>query len=496
MKTYFTNRSGGAGVYLFLYLCIALIFMLRLFTVIDVQLRAPFDLVFEAPNLSTIKLIKAGENPYSPDVYSKPPFILTLYPPFYHYIAAAFPIPDDNPFFFGRLVSLICMFLATLSLFFVNRRNRIRLLPFIAAGVFFSFHPVINNTAFLKNDPLALFFSAFAVVTVYRSHSKGGVILAALLCVCALASKQSYVAAGLTCAVYLLLSNRRLGATYLLFLALFSGIFILITLLAWGKGFWFSTVVALAQDMVRGHAFRLLRYMAGQPLAWFLTAMSLSSMVIAAKTMKSGVLKDSPYFLYVLASGIVLGATLGKQGASANYFNEFLLAQLIWLVYIFRDNDAEDFRKPLFYIITGAFVICSMIELRMANRSDFAFVDNKTLPGIKIYYQRMNRGIKSLGFKHPRILNPFSSMHAFSISDRIYLNDPFLYGLLWKKGILDITPMLESIRNGYFDIIMLPSDKLSEKKIKGPQRLIYNEIMRSYQPVMIGSGHRYYIPRK
>ena len=171
--------------------------MLRLYTVAEDQLQAPFDLVFETPNLSTIKLIKDGKNPYSPDIYSKAPFIITLYPPLYHYIVAAFPVLEENPFFFGRTVSMACMFLAALTLFFVNQRNRIRLLPFIAAAVFFSVHPVINNTVFLKTDPMALMYSAFAVVLIHRTASKGSAILSALLCVCALATKQSYIAAAL-----------------------------------------------------------------------------------------------------------------------------------------------------------------------------------------------------------------------------------------------------------------------------------------------------------
>ena len=388
---------------------------------------------------------------------------------------------------------MICMFLAASALFFVNRKNGIRLLPFVTAAVFFSFHPVINNTAFLKNDPMALFFSVFAVVLAYRSPARGGAVSAALLCVCALATKQSYISAALTCAVYLLLSNRRLFTGYVLSLTVFSGIFILTTLTVWGKGFWFSTVVALGQDVVSGHAFRLLRYMTGQPLAVLLAGLTFASMLVTARKKKGSVFKDSPYFLYVLMSGILLAATLGKQGASANYFNEFLLSQLMWLVYFFRKVDAEDLKKPVFYIITGAFVLCSMVELRTADRSDYAFVDKKTLPGIKAYYRQMKREINSLGIKHPRILNPFSHMHAYSISDRIYLNDPFLYGLLWKKGILDITPMLESIHKGYFDIIMLPTDQRPDKNLKAPRQLLYNEIMKSYQPVMIGSGHRYFI---
>jgi hypothetical protein len=69
------------------------------------QLYFPFDLCFETPNLATIKLIKDGWNPYSPDVYNGMPFILTMYTPLYHDLVALLPVARSNPFFYGRLVS-------------------------------------------------------------------------------------------------------------------------------------------------------------------------------------------------------------------------------------------------------------------------------------------------------------------------------------------------------------------------------------------------------
>lgn len=88
------------------------------------QLSFPFAMSFETPNLATVKVIKDGRNPYSPDVYNAMPFVLTMYTPLYHYFVAQLPIHSGNPFFYGRLVSLICVVACALLCFLVHRRGR------------------------------------------------------------------------------------------------------------------------------------------------------------------------------------------------------------------------------------------------------------------------------------------------------------------------------------------------------------------------------------
>ncbi|MCD4716189.1 MAG: hypothetical protein K8R45_05540 [Desulfobacterales bacterium] len=489
MTTKSTDISTRGRAYLFLYVFIVSIFMLRLFSVIYDQLQAPFDLVYESPNLSTIKLIQSGENPYNPNIYSQNPFVITIYTPLYHYVTAGFPILDENPFFFGRIVSMVSMFLSAFVLFFVNKQKSIGMLPVIAIGVFFSFWPVISNTAFLKNDPMALFFSVFAVVLIHNRKSKSSIILSALLCVCALATKQSYISASITCIFYLLLSNRRHFLVLLFFISAFSIIFILITIFKWGDGFWFSTVYALRQDIKYNHAFLLISHMLKQPIACFLVGLSLSSTIIVLKRKPLQALTESPYFIYLFTSSCVLIATIGKQGASTNYFFEFLLSQLMWIVFLFRNIDYSYFKKPVFFFITVAFVLCSSIELQSAERADYSF-SNKNIIAIKTaYYQQMNREIDSLGIDEPKILDIFTHIHGYSISDTLYLNDPFLYKILWEKGVLDVKPMVESIRERYFDIIMLPSRIEPEINIKGPYESIINEIVKHYEMGTKGSGY-------
>ncbi len=480
-------------LYLFVFLVIVCLFMLRLFGVVNDQLQAPFDLVFESPNLATIKIIQAGKNPYSPDIYARNPFVITLYTPLYHYVTALFPVPKANPFFYGRIVAMISMFLSAFTLLGVNKKNQIPLLPFIAMGVFFSFWDVINNTAFLKNDPMALFFSALAVVGVHHSRSRRGLILTAFFCVCALTAKQSYLSASLTCTVYLLLSNRRHFLTFFAALCLLATAFILTTVFKWGSGFWFSTVFALGQDISAGYVLHLIGHVAQQPLAWFLTAMSLLSTIIAFRRKLWRVFRESPYFIYLLISLGILFATAGKRGASGNYFFEFYLSQLMWIVFVFG-NLADPSRKRLFLpIITAAFVLCSGLEFHLAEQSDYSYANKRSIPVVKAYYRQMNQQIGRLGIAEPKILNPFTHVHAYSISDRLYLNDPFQYNLLWQQGLLDYEPLLKNIREGFFDIIMLPSDKTRLARIRGPRRIIVDEIMNRYVVGTSGCGYDYYV---
>ncbi len=76
------------------FVTITSIFLFRILIVVSDQLSAPFDLLCEIPNLSTVKLIKDGRNPYDPNIYSNAPFIITIYTPFYHYIVSNLPMLD------------------------------------------------------------------------------------------------------------------------------------------------------------------------------------------------------------------------------------------------------------------------------------------------------------------------------------------------------------------------------------------------------------------
>ena len=492
MSTISNGNPARAKIFIYTYIIIACILLSRLFLVIDDHLGAPFDLLFESPNLSTIKLIKAGKNPYAQDIYANLPLNLTLYTPLYHYITSMLPILEENPFFFGRIVSIISMFGAAFVLFFVNQKTRIQALPFIAISIFFSFWPVSLNTAFLKNDPMALLFSVYAVLLAFHSKSSAKIVLCALFCVLAIASKQSYVSAGIACLIYLFFSNRKYFYVFFISISAFSIIFVLFAQFVWGTGFWFSTVFALRQEIIFQNGYVIVKHLLKQPLFCLQLGLSLFILLNYIKKNPKKIITESPFFIYMVISGCILLLTIGKLGASSNYFLEFYLAQLMWLVFAFRHTDFAALKMPVFCLITAIFALCSMGEIKFARANDYSFAGQNFISAKKDYYKIMTKEIESLGIRKPAILDIITHLHIYCISDKLHLNDPYLYNLLWEDKILDYKPLLVGIKEGYFDIVMLPSKIKYKNQLNGPRKIIVNEIFKYYRLEKIGFDYNYY----
>jgi len=75
--------------------------LIRLYVVTVDQLEAPYAIFLEAHNLASINAINEGANIYNPGIYKDPPFIITIY----------------NPFFTGRFVSVLAALLMVSLLF-------------------------------------------------------------------------------------------------------------------------------------------------------------------------------------------------------------------------------------------------------------------------------------------------------------------------------------------------------------------------------------------
>jgi hypothetical protein len=493
---HFESILAKQNIFSLISMLVAFLFLLRLCDVISHQLIAPFDLIYETPNLSTIKLIQAGKNPYNPEIYSNVPFIITIYTPLYHYITAGLPLHYANPFLLGRIVSMMSMLLAASVLFLVFPRDKGSLIfvSFLAFATYFSFWPVISNTAFLKNDPLALFLSVFAVALAFNLRNQDWApVLVAFLSILAIMAKQSYVSAAGSCLLYYLASNRRYCTRFIVSMLLFSMLIAVMATSYWGPGFWFSTVHALRQAVTFQQGYLVVRMMLRQPMFVFLLILTALSIWLSVKGHGAKVFHDSPYLIYVLFSGTILFLTVGKTGSSTNYFFEFLIAQLMWAVYAAGKNFLIYPRKPLLSLILLAFIFFSGVDVSCSKRLDYSFVDETIIAQRDSYYKKVKNDIKSLGVSNPSILNLFTHMHTYSITDRAHLNDPYLYMLLWKDGVLDSASLDQSISDNYFDVIMLPSRIGPTSELMAPFDKIIARIFERYKLGLTGSGFNYYI---
>jgi hypothetical protein len=456
------------------------------------QLGFPYDLVFEGPNLTSIELVRAGQNPYDPAIYAAPPFLLTMYTPLYHYLVAALPAHPENPFLTGRWVACIAMLTAAGGLFLVAGRRTPPTLALFAFGVFFAIWPVSLNTFFLKNDPLALAFSVGAVLAVHHGRGRRGMpAVCALLGLAAIGSKQSFVAAWLACALHLLVVDRR-QATQLLAWSL--GLGLALALAAqwiWGSGFWFSTIGAVRQQITLDHAGRIAWRIARQPIVPGLLVLTAAVSWDALRSQGREALQRSPYLVYVLSSGTVLLLSVGKLGSSTNYVMEFALAQLLWTVYQVGPRWPDWVRSHA--LVAAVFAICCVAEFQISERSNYAFPALAIRDQIGTRIGELRRELEALGYDEPLLLIPNTHRLGPALTARPTLNDPLLYRLLWRDGILDLDDMIASIDAQVYDVIMLPISDRSLDPLT-PRGLL-SAIDRSYEVARASAGQRFFVRR-
>jgi len=474
---------------------LSLAVLARLLTVVWDQIWFPFDMGFETPGLSTIRMFKEGIDPYSNDTYAHFPFNLTLYPPLYHLLVAVLPASSANPFFTGRLVALISMIAASGALFAVSNIRRLWVLPVLGISVFFCFPSVISNSAFLKNDTLALCLSAWAVVAVSRTGTaRWAHLIAALLSVLALATKQSYGAAFLACACYLLVQHRakviEFGAVWLSSLLTLCAI----AHFVWGDGFWFSTVTAPANPINWGQTRRLIAMFLGQPVFGILTLIAVTSAATGFMEKDTTKPTASPFFLYALFSGLLLLLTVGKVGASTNYFFEFILAQTMWLIDAKRGGIDDWLERPVWRIILASLTVCIALNLWVTNSHQISFlrVSSQFRTNGGLLWQET---IATEGIHEPVVLNLATHVFTYEMQSHAVLNDPFLYRILWSTEVLENGPMLKAIRQHAFDIIVTQR-RVSESLVADlPIRQIQEQVLKSYRYWRHGWFGEYYRPR-
>ena len=354
------------------------------------QLISPVDLLYESPNVATVQLIRDGENPYDPALYNGLPFVFTMYTPLFHYLTACLPIPDDNPFFFGRLLSLAAMLSSVGLLFCVTGRRTHVVVPALLCALFFALWIVPRYSAYVKNDSLALLFSVAAVVLVSRPVFRWQLFLVALLCLLAIASKQSFVSATAACFFYFLLNDRRRAIRFAACYALLAGIGGGLATAVWGNGFWFCTVVATRNPFVPDVGLTIFREAFGQPLVVWTTVITLLALISTGRLGVRVLFQQSPFAAYVLASGLVLVLTCWKLGADDNYFIEFYLAQLLFLAYWLRERPLEQLLSSQRVVLIAALLVCAGLEWKTARWSDYSYVDRAFLRQQEAVYDQMN----------------------------------------------------------------------------------------------------------
>jgi hypothetical protein len=428
----------------------------RLYNVTIYHLDAPHDLFFETHNLATIRSIQAGASIYNPHFYNDLPFIITIYNPLFHYLVAALPQNPANPFFTGRFVSLLATLLAALLLFLPGNFKRYPAIPLLAISCFFLIREPVRMAAYLQSDTLAMFFSGLAVVCSEKAcGNTWRILLCAFLCLLAFSTKQSFFTATVTCLVFLFCNDRKNAILFsIVSTILFAG-FALFAQKLWGNGYWFSCYTSmLSHEMTLSVLLTVWSRMFGQPLFILLISSTILMSVYALKKQNAQVFRESPYLLYVVTSFLVLVAASGKRGADTNYFVEFILACLLWHVFLVRVFCPGLTRRFISLIPLTVLLVFATLESTRTEPHLYSFTDQKKTAFRQAVYEQAREEIKELRPPDDHFLNLNSPTAIYSLQSVAYVNDPFNYWLLWNSGLLDISALARAIETKYFSVIM------------------------------------------
>jgi hypothetical protein len=311
--------ENGAAIVLLLFLAVALVIGLT-YETLAITHRYPLD-YGEAPLVDQAMRLAAGRNIYRSDL-SSPPYTISNYPPLY--VAALIPFVNlfGPNFWAGRLLSTLCAWASAVFLaLIVHTHTRDRLAAVITGLIFFAIPYVTYWSGFLRIDLLALALSLAALWVLARwPRARSRLIIAGLLLVAAIGTRQSYaLAAPLAAFVWLLAHDwrRAIGlAAWVGGLALV--LFLILNLVTRG-GFYFNIVTAnvneFGMDRLESNLTRL------QAAALPLLYIGGASLVLIRRWNPLWPLA-APY-----AIGAVLSAlTIGKVGSNVNYFLELCAA--------------------------------------------------------------------------------------------------------------------------------------------------------------------------
>lgn len=479
------SRAPGSLSRLLLWIAAIAVCAASLWRVASVSadhLAAPFDLAYETPNLRSIQLMQEGKYVYDTALYEQAPWWLTPYTPLFHHLAALFPASSSNPFVPGRLVAMGCMLAAALALFAVGGRAVPAAL--LAFGAFFLVRPVTSNTAFLKNDTLALLLSAWGVVALARARGRlPWQLVSAVLCGLAFCAKQSYGAAAAACVLWMFLTQPRRGLLYLS-----AGLATLLIAIAWAwsDGFAFCVFVALLDPMLASQLAYQLRVGLSQPVVVVLVALGLGGLLRLVARRRWAPLLCTPYPLYALTTVTVMLIILPKVGSSLNYYIEPALAVLMALVEWGRvawigDGPEGTRARPLGAAAVLAVTLAAGAELALAPREEISFTWPENNELRIAGFARMKAEVEAATTPDPRVLNLFYAGFSYPPFAKLELDDPLLYFLLWDAGWLPPDPVIAAVRGAEFDAILIPTGMLEvQRTIPPPPEALLSALRERY----------------
>ncbi|HET7270699.1 MAG TPA: carbohydrate ABC transporter permease, partial [Rubrobacter sp.] len=406
-------------------------------------LAFPYPLNYgEGPLLDQAARLADLETIYRADI-SKPPYVVSNYPPLFVGFQAPLVWIFGPAFWYGRAISLAStVVVACLISAVLHALTRDRISSMVAGLTFMAVPFVLHWSSLDRVDMLGLALSWGALYIIVRRSDRSGVILAALLLVAVAYTRQTFVlAAPLAAFAWLLAGGHRrraldlaalTGGFGVLLLAMFSSLT--------GGGFFFHTVTANVNEFRWEQVSSNL--VTTQALMPMLILGALAFVVLGLRSRPASWWLVCTY----LAGSAATALLIGKVGSDINYLLEFSAAlSLATGALLARYGGRQGPRSALLVALAVQLVI--MVQASQANYAGLqaGVIDQRS------ELSRLEEVVD--GSKGPVLADEYAGLLPLD-GRRIYLQ-PFEFSQLSRDGKWNQRPLVEAIRREEFGAILI-----------------------------------------
>ena len=448
-------------------------------------LAFPYPLNYgEGPLLDQAVRLAGFENIYGSDL-TRPPYVVSNYPPLFPLVQAPFVWSFGPAFWYGRMISLLAA--AAVALFVgltLHALTRDRLAALAGALIFPAMPYVVRWSSLARVDLLGLALSWAGLFVVVRwPHRRWSVVAAGLCLVVAVYTRQTYaLAAPLAAFVWLLARGQRRRA---LELAGFAGgaaliLFGVLNVLT-GGGFFLNTVTANLNDFRWERvSLNALGALLACPL---LLIGALAFVSFAPRKREPSWWLVAPYLLASVPSALLVG----KVGSDVNYLLELSAAFALATGALL----AWQRERPRVRIVLVALLAVQVLALAQSSR---------VASGLQDYVIEGRPEIAQLSkivaeAEGPVLTDDYMGLLPLH-GRRIYLQ-PFEMTQLSRDGEWNQGPLVRAIEGEEFPVIMIwkPPFAREIKRDRWTLRMLA-EIREHYRPTEDLADMVVYRPKK
>lgn len=393
---------------------------------------------------------------------SQSPYYSQIYPPLYFIVVGVFSKIFGMSLFIGRFVSFIACLASGMLVFFIVREVTKSKWFGLIGGILFFVPPITRAwTLFFKPEPLALCLTLLGFYLAIKYIGSRKVLWSVVPFILAVFTKQAYICAPLAVGLYLLFTNRKLmlqyGGTLLVSGLGLLGVFQLLT-----HGSFVSSILGSPTLFPVHWELALLLIRNTVVYHWIILILALCAVVLVL--VRSKELREMPTMpiLYFLVASFLFVMTTGKVGIWYSYSLEMLTVAMILIpVLAWKLSKVDTIRERVGVIVGSKTILATtsrgmllqlaipiLLIIQMVSLPSFA---SWTAPNghLRDSYEIV---LSDLNSASSEILCEDGYLLYLSGRDPLY--EPSYATNAVRHGGLDHTPVIDSIANKRYDLII------------------------------------------